>query len=90
MSSWYIERRKWPRFEINAPAKIVMITHGLRVKKEITCTVLDISEGGAQLLATAPIECEEFYLETDASPGASRLCSVVRRVSDSRVGVKFV
>ena len=67
-----------------------MITHGLRVREEISCIILDISEGGAQLVATSPIDCEEFYLEMDKAPGALRLCSVVRRVNDSRVGVRFV
>jgi hypothetical protein len=90
MGTWYVEQRRWPRFEVNAPGKIVMITHGLRVREEISCIILDISEGGAQLVATSPIDCEEFYLEMDKAPGALRLCSVVRRVNDSRVGVRFV
>ena len=90
MGRWYVEQRKWPRVEINAPGKIVMITQGLRVRQEINCVVLDISEGGAQLAATSPIDCEEFYLEMDKAPGALRLCSVVRRLNDSRVGVRFV
>jgi hypothetical protein len=51
---------------------------------------LDISEGGAQLAATSPIDCEEFYLEMDGAPGALRLCSVVRRMNGTRVGVRFV
>jgi hypothetical protein len=86
----YVEQRKWPRVEINAPGKIVMITRGLRLKKQIDCVILDISESGAQLAAAAPIDCEEFYLEMNGAPGALRLCSVVRRVNDSRFGVRFV
>jgi hypothetical protein len=85
----YVEQRKWPRVEINAPGKIVMITRGLRLKQQINCVILDISESGAQLAAAAPIDCEEFYLEMDGAPGALRLCSVVRRVNDSRFGVRF-
>jgi hypothetical protein len=90
MGTWYVEQRRWPRLEVNAPGKIVTITRGLRVRQEINCVILDISEGGAQLVAKSPIDCEEFYLEMDGAPGALRLCSVVRRVSDSRVGVRFV
>jgi PilZ domain len=90
MGSWYVEQRKWPRVEVNAPGKLVMITRGLRVREEINCVILDISEGGAQLATASPITCEEFYLEMDGTPGALRLCSVVRRVSDNRVGVRFI
>ena len=90
MGTWYVEQRKWPRVEINASGKIVMLTRGLRVREEIHCVVLDISEGGAQLAATSPIDCEEFYLEMDGAPGALRLCSVVRRMNGTRVGVRFV
>ena len=90
MATWYVEQRKWPRLEINAPGKIVMITRRLRVRKEIGCIIVDISEGGAQLAATSPIDCDEFYLEMNETPGRLRLCSVVRRLNDSRVGVRFV
>ena len=90
MGTWYVEQRKWPRVEINAPAKIVMITRGLQLRREINCVILDVSEGGAQLVAASPIDCEEFYLELDGAPGALRLCSVVRRLNDTRVGVRFV
>jgi hypothetical protein len=86
----YIEQREWPRLEINAPGKIVMITRGLRLRQQINCVIVDISEGGALLAAATPIDCEEFYLEMDGAAGALRLCSVVRRVSDTRVGVRFV
>jgi len=67
-----------------------MITRGLRVKDEIRCVIVDISEGGAQLATASRIDCEEFYLEMDEAPGTLRLCSVVRRVNDSRVGVRFI
>ena len=90
MGTWYVEQRKSPRVEINAPGKIVTITRGLRVREEIHCVILDVSEGGAQIAATSPINCEDFYLEMDGAPGALRLCSVVRRVNESRVGVRFV
>ena len=90
MGTWYIEQRKWPRLEVNAPGKIVMVTRGLRVGQEIKCVIVDVSIGGAQLIAAAPIGDEEFYLEMDEAPGTLRLCSVVRRVNDTRVGVKFV
>ena len=90
MATWYVEQRKWPRLEINAPGKIVMITRGLRLREEVSCVIVDISEGGAQLLANSPIYCDEFYLEMNNTPRALRLCSVVRRINDSRVGVRFV
>jgi len=90
MGTWYVEQRKWPRVEINAPGKIIMLSRGLRVKEEVGCVIVDISDGGAQLSANSPIEEKEFYLEMDQAPGALRLCSVVRRINESRVGVKFI
>ena len=90
MRTWYVEQRKWPRVEIDAPGKIIMISRGLRVRREVACIVLDISAIGAQLSATSPVDDNEFYLEMDSAPGALRLCSVVRRINDSRFGVRFI
>ena len=90
MTSYYQEKRRWPRVEINAPGKVIAVSRGLRVKRIIPCKVIDISQGGALLeLKYDDIE-DDFYLEMDSEPENRATCSVVRRVSTHRVGVKFV
>jgi hypothetical protein len=90
MSVRFVEMRKSPRIEVNAHAKIVLITGGLRIKKTLDCEVINISEGGALILTSVPIAESEFYLETSNEMGGLHLCSVVRRESPNKVGVRFI
>ncbi len=90
MATRYVERRRSPRVEINASGKLILLTHGLRIKESIKCTVIDISQGGALIEAVSTVGDQEFYLEIDNDPGNLQLCSVVRRLSDRTVGVKFI
>jgi hypothetical protein len=90
MSVRFMEMRKWPRIEVNSHAKIILMSGGLRIKKTLDCRVINISEGGALILASVPITESEFYLETSNEMGGLHLCSVVRRESENKVGVRFI
>jgi hypothetical protein len=90
MSFRYVDMRKSPRIEVNASAKLIVISGSLRVKATVDCTVLNISEGGALILTAIPIEETEFYLEMIGDSGKLYLCSVVRRESTYRVAVRFI
>lgn len=73
------ERRRHPRKAVHMAAEI---TFGDAVQYE--CTIIDISQGGAQL--AIPAECvlpDEFMLIPP-----SRLCRIAWRKAD-RVGVAF-
>lgn len=89
MSVRFADKRKSPRVEINATAKIIAMS-GLRVKETVDCRIVNISEGGALIIADRPITHSEFYLEVDRERGVLYLCSVVRRESTSKVGVRFI
>lgn len=90
MSVYYQEQRQWPRMEINAPGKVISVNRRLRVEKIIPCKIIDISQGGALIeLKHDDIE-NDFYLEMDSEPEKRMTCTVVRRDSLHRVGVKFV
>ncbi len=90
MSVRIVEMRKWPRLETNASAKIIIMSKGLRIKNILNCTVVNISEGGALISAHSPIVVDEFYLEENHAPNSLHLCSVVRRESLFKVGVRFI
>src|SRR3569833_1179036 len=77
MTIRHAEHRKNPRIEINAPAKILAISGGLRIRKSIDCTVINISEGGALLLAKQRINDAEFYLELQTHRADLHRCCVV-------------
>jgi hypothetical protein len=90
MSFRYVDMRKSPRIEVNASAKLIVISGRLSIKAAVDCTVVNISEGGALILTTMPIEETEFYLETSGASGRLYLCSVVRRESSYRIAVRFI
>ena len=48
------ERRKLERFELNAPAKVIVQTKG-DTKEELHLTTKDVSSGGAFLFASQPL-----------------------------------
>ncbi|HWG05289.1 MAG TPA: PilZ domain-containing protein [Beijerinckiaceae bacterium] len=90
MSTYYQEKRRSPRMEINAPGRVIAVSRRLRVEKVIPCKIIDISQGGALIeLKHDDIE-NDFYLEMDSEPEKRMTCTVVRRDSLHRVGVKFV
>jgi hypothetical protein len=86
----HIEKRRWPRVEINASGKLILITDGLRIKQSVKCAIIDVSQGGALIDAHSTVSDLEFYLEIDTDPGRLLLCSVVRRLNDRRMGVRFI
>jgi hypothetical protein len=90
MSVRIVELRKWPRLETNAPAKIIIMSKGLHIKDILSCTVINMSEGGALISTHSPIVVSEFYLEENHAPDCLHLCSVVRRESLFKVGVRFI
>ena len=73
------ERRRHPRRPVNVAAEI---TIGGQVHCE--CTVLDVSQGGAQLAIPAGFIVPDEFMLTPPS----RLCRVAWRKAD-RVGVAF-
>jgi PilZ domain-containing protein len=56
--------------------------------KAVRCTVADISQGGACLVADSEFDESDFYLEVDTDPGRRTVCTVVWR-RGSKMGVKF-
>ena len=89
MDAMHSGKRKYVRAEINSPGKIIRL-NGLRLAKNIGCTVINISEGGALLHADAPVTDAEFYLELNSESSSLRLCSLVRRLHGNYIGVQFV
>ncbi len=87
MSPSYLEQRRWRRFRIDAPGRI-LVMRGLRIATTITCTVIDVAEGGALIDPITTVVASEFYLELDKEPGKLRSCTVVRR-DGRKVAVKF-
>ncbi len=90
MSTWYVEQRRLPRVELNAAGRVILVSHGLRVKESIGCTVIDISVGGALIDTVSVVDEREFYLEVDNDPGKLQQCLDIRRMGANRVGVKFI
>lgn len=89
MLNMYSDKRKHVRVEINTPGTIIRL-NGLRLAKIMSCTVIDISEGGALLQTKAPVTDQEFYLELDGELGNLRSCFVLRRLHGNYIGVQFV
>lgn len=83
----YVEQRRWRRFRIDAPGRI-LVMRGLHIKTTVHCTVIDVAEGGALIDPISTVVENEFYLELDKEPGKLRSCTVVRR-DGRRIGVKF-
>jgi PilZ domain len=89
MVDMYSDKRRYARVEIKAPGTIIRL-NGLRLAKIMSCTVIDISEGGALIQTKAPVTDQEFYLELDSEPGNLRSCFVLRRLHGNHIGVRFV
>ena len=89
MTVRYSEMRKWPRVDVNMRAKLLRIGKGLRIREAFDCVIVNLSEGGALIVADQPIVDDEFYLEMNKERGGLVMCSVVRRDSAFRVGVRF-
>jgi hypothetical protein len=90
MVDMYGDKRRDARVEINAPGKIITL-NGLHLARNISCTVVNISESGALIHADAPVSDQEFYLELYNGSSNLRLCSVIRRLHNSNyLGVRFV
>jgi hypothetical protein len=85
-----IEKRKDVRVEINAPGRLIRL-NGLHLAKTVSCVVLNISETGALIQTDVPVTDEEFYLELNDVSSNLRLCTVIRRLHNSKyIGVRFV
>jgi len=89
MDTMHSGMRKYARADINSLGKIIRL-NGLRLAKNISCTVINISEGGALIHADAPVSDPEFYLELNSEPSRLRLCSLVRRLHGNYIGVQFI
>jgi PilZ domain len=83
----YLDQRRWRRFRIDAPGRIIVM-RGLHIKTTVECTVIDVAEGGALIEPKSNVFESEFYLELDKEPGKLRSCTVVRR-DGRKIGVKF-
>jgi PilZ domain len=80
------DRRTTPRRSVNSIAKM-RFDGGLPPRD---CVVMDISEGGARLLAADGAEVpEEFMLLLDSDADAGCRCRVVWRL-DNEIGAEFV
>lgn len=88
-TSYYIDRRRSPRVEINAFGKVTTVGRGLRIAKTVRCKIIDISLGGALLEIDSDQIEDSFYLEMDSEPENRATCNVVRKMGN-RVGVKFI
>jgi PilZ domain-containing protein len=76
--------RKDQRLRVLKGAKIVSIDH----KLVITCTIRNISTGGALIVVESPYTLPATFELQLANGGGNYRCSVVWRKSD-RVGVRF-
>lgn len=81
--------RKFERFYVRRPARIMAVSPGLSGITMRSCEVVDISQGGAALEITTTIGLSaHYYLQVLGL--ADRIgCAEVYR-SGSRVGVKFI
>jgi hypothetical protein len=90
MPKWYVEERRTPRIEINASGRLILVSPRLRLKDNVSCTVVNVSADGALIEASSGVGADEFYLEIDSQPGKLQSCRVVRRQGGNRIGVKFI
>jgi hypothetical protein len=79
-------RRRAPRHQVKSPGTLLTLD-GLPI---VTCTIVDVSEGGAQLeLAQAMEVPDQIALLLSASRHTRRVCDVMWRGAKT-IGVKFV
>lgn len=80
------DRRSGRRQDLRYAARIESLTDGT----EILCTLVDVSQTGARLLAREPEQVpDEFLLRLAVGRQASRHCAVVWRDGAS-IGVRFI
>jgi len=84
-----LEARKWERFLVNKPATLMAINPGLSGMTSRTCSVIDISKGGACIQVTTTIGLPDHYYLTFIGAPDRIGCAEVYR-SGNRVGVKFI
>ncbi|WP_114361901.1 PilZ domain-containing protein [Ciceribacter lividus] len=81
--------RRWERFYVKRPARIVAVNRGLSGITMRHCEIVDISQGGAGIHVSTTIGLpEHYYLQV---PGISERigCAEVYR-NGSRIGVRFI
>ncbi|KAF0134875.1 MAG: hypothetical protein FD152_1406 [Xanthobacteraceae bacterium] len=80
------DRRSGRRQDLRYAARIETLTDGT----EIPCTLLDVSQTGARLVAKDPEQVpDEFLLRLAVGRQALRHCAVVWRAG-ANVGVRFI
>ncbi|MGJ3263895.1 MAG: PilZ domain-containing protein [Salinarimonas sp.] len=77
------------RREVRRPLGIPSVAYDPNSRLRYACTVLDLSQSGAQVHCTeADALPDSFMLFLDGTEGIRRVCDVVRR-SQTRLGVRF-
>lgn len=84
-----LEARKWERFIVNKPATLIAINPGLSGMTSRSCSVIDISKGGACLTVTTTIGLPDHYYLTFLG-FEDRIGSAEVYRNGNRVGVKFI
>jgi hypothetical protein len=84
-----LEARKWERFIVNKPARLMAINPGLSGLTSRACSVLDISKGGACLNVNTTIGLPDHYYLAFIGATDKIGCAEVYR-SGNRVGIKFI
>lgn len=81
--------RKWERFYVRRPAKVMSVRPGLTGITIRSCEVVDISQGGAAIeLTTAIGLSSHYYLQIIGL--ADRIGCAEAYRNGNRVGVKFI
>ncbi|QLF69922.1 PilZ domain-containing protein [Peteryoungia desertarenae] len=81
--------RKWERFYVRRPARIMAVNPGLSGITMRSCEVLDISQGGAGLEITTTIGLSKhYYLQIIGL--ADRIGCAEAYRNGNRVGVRFI
>ncbi|MGL3606555.1 PilZ domain-containing protein [Rhizobium sp. G187] len=81
--------RKWERFYVRRPAKVMAVNPGLTGITIRSCQVVDISRGGAAIEVTTAMGLSSHYYLQIIGLAARIGCAEVYR-SANRVGVKFI
>lgn len=84
-----IEARRWDRFIINKPGSLMAINPGLSGMTTRSCSVIDISRGGAGLHVNTTIGLPDHYYLTFLGAKERIGCAEVYR-NGNRVGVRFI
>lgn len=84
-----LEARKWERFVVNKPARLMAINPGLNGMTSRACSVIDISKGGACLQVTTSTGLPDHYYLTFVGAANRIGCAEVYR-NGNRLGVKFI